>query len=126
MENRKEKPFAEIGDRIRLIRKELGLRVVEVSKEAGISISYIYDFEGGRKVPHTKYLRYLHDRHNVNLNYIFFGETNMFKRGTKNPPPYFTQLQDAIDKLLCFMHGDKIACYSILAYSEKYKLKNGE
>jgi len=126
MVNRKEISYKDSGDRLRDIRRELRITMDLVSRETGISRSYISDFERGYRLPTAKYLCYLHDRYNVNLNYIFFGESNMFKLGKENIPPYFTYLQGAIDKLLCFMHGNLAACFSILAYAEKYKLENEE
>ena len=126
MVNRKDKLFEDIGERAKNVRREIKLTMDEASKEAGISRSYISDFERGYRLPTSKYLRYLHDRHEVNLNYIFFGEANMFRPGKKNTLPYFTNIQGAIDKLLCFMYGNPHACYSILAYAEKYKINNIE
>jgi transcriptional regulator with XRE-family HTH domain len=69
MVNRTVVRFEDTGPQLRNIREDLRMTLDAVSKETGISRSYISDFERGFRLPTSKYLRYLHDNHQVNLNY---------------------------------------------------------
>ena len=124
MVNRTEKNFVDMGNRLRAIRTELQLTSVLASKESGLSRSYISDFEKGFRRPTAKYMQYLHDHHNVNLNYIFSGKTWMFQSPEKKMPPDFGELQLKVDKMLQFLSEIPHALYSTLAYVDEYKIKN--
>ena len=58
----------EIGKQLRAVRERLNMTLEELSQDTGISRSYISEFERGVKLPTSKYLRYLHDRHNEVLS----------------------------------------------------------
>lgn len=125
MVNRTEALFKDFGFRLRNIRQELRLPMDTISKETGISRSYLSDFERGFRMPTSKYLRYLHDSHKVNLNYIFGGEGRLF-RAEASDVPDFGMLQGEVDKLLRFMGESNSAFFAVLAFASEYKLKNKE
>jgi transcriptional regulator with XRE-family HTH domain len=91
MVNRTVARFEETGRQLRSIREDLRMTLDAVSKELGISRSYISDFERGFRLPTSKYLKYLHDSHQVNLNYVFGSEGWKFLM-TKDKPPNFTNI----------------------------------
>lgn len=66
-----ERRYRDMGLQIKAIRERLNMTLDAISKETGISRSYISDFERGFKLPTGKFLKHLHDRHNINLNYVF-------------------------------------------------------
>ena len=125
MVNRTVARFEETGRQLRSIREDLRMTMDAVSKETGISRSYISDFERGFRLPTSKYLRYLHDSHQVNLNYVFGSEERKF-RMTKDKPPDFGKMQDDVDDLLRFMAEVPHALYAVLGYFTEYKLMNKE
>ena len=96
-----------------------------VSKETGISRSYISDFKRGFRLPTSKYLRYLHDSHQVNLNYVFGSEGWKF-RTAKDKPPDFGKMQDDVYDMLRLMAEAPHALYAVLGYFTEYKLMNKE
>jgi len=125
MVNRTVARFQETGLQLRNIREDLRMTLDAVSKETGISRSYISDFERGFRLPTSKYLKYLHDNHQVNLNYVFGSEGRKF-RTTKDKAPDFGKMQDDVDELLRFMAKIPHALYAILGYFTEYKLMNKE
>lgn len=120
---RSEALFKDVGMRLRVVRQELSLTMEVASKETGISRSYLSDFERGFRLPTSKYLQYLHNRHKVNLNYIFGGEGRMF-RAEKVDVPDFGIFQDEVDKLLRFIGDVPAALHAVLGFAIEYKLKN--
>lgn len=123
MEHNIESIFKDSGNRLKEIRRELNLSQQDVCIEAEISRSYLSDFENGYRRPTAKYLEYLHDRYDVNLNYIFHGENSMFRKGTSNCPPDFGDNQGDVNKLLCLMHAHPYARHMLLAFGEKLKMR---
>ncbi len=107
------------GDRLRKIRESLDLTKTKVSEESGINCKSIYNYENGLTFPCLIYLRYLNDKHRVNLNYIFGGEERKFMLGTSGNPPDFGNLQELVYKMLKFMDGNTYECLRILAYSTR-------
>jgi transcriptional regulator with XRE-family HTH domain len=120
----KEALYKEIGMQLRAIRDDLRLTMEVISRETGISRSYLSDFERGVKLPTAKYLKYLHNRHNVNLNYVFDGEGRKFRPTPDETAPNFGKFQDEVDKLLRFMADMPHALYAVLGYFTEYKLVN--
>ena len=121
MTKKKDVLYKEQGERLLEIRKELGLKKVEVSEESGLSIKSIFNYENGYFHPSLDYLLYLHNRHDVNLNYIFGGEKRKFRLGTRDNPPDFGNLQELIYKMLRLMDGSAYHCLSILAYAARLR-----
>lgn len=118
--------YRHIGLQLKAIRESLKMTADAVSKETGISRSYISDFERGFKLPTSKYLMYLHDTHNVNLNSVFLGEGRKFRPTPDERPPDFGTFQDEVDKMLHFMAEIPHALYAMLGAFTKYKLMNEE
>lgn len=121
---KKEATFVDIGLRLRAIREELQLTADAVSKETGISRSYISDFERGYRLPTSKYLKYLKDRFNVNMNHIFSGESPVFLPTGKDAPPDFGSQQAEVDNMLRFMAKVPHSLFSMLASFSKYQIEN--
>lgn len=125
MVNRTVMLYKEHGVRLRTLRQELRLTMDVVSKETGISRSYLSDFERGFRMPTTKYLAYLHDHHKVNLNYVFGGEGRMFRAGSAKIPD-FGMMQGEVDNLLRLMGDVPTALFAVLGFGAEYQLKNKE
>lgn len=120
----KEALHKEIGLNLRAIREQLRLTMEPISKETGISRSYLSDFERGVKLPTSKYLKYLFERHNVNLNFVFSGEGNKFRPSAIEIAPNFGKFQDEVDKLLHLMADMPHTLYAVLGFFSEYKMTN--
>lgn len=116
--------YKEYGLRLRAIREAIKRTADSISRETGISRSYISDFERGFRMPTSKYMRYLHDRHNVNLNYIFKGEGRKFRPAEEEKTPDFGNFQEQVDDLIRFMADMPAMLYAVLGFFAEYQLKN--
>lgn len=123
MGNSTEIRYKDHGVRLRFIRKELKLTMDVVSKDTGITQSYLSNFERGLRIPTSRYLEYLHDRHKVNLNYIFGGEGRVF-RSEATDVPDFGMLQGEVDNLLRLMGKVPTALFAVLGFGAEFKMKN--
>jgi len=125
MVNRTEKRYMDTGMQLKAIREELRMTLDAVSKEIGLSRSYISDFERGFRLPTSKYMRYLHDRHKVNLNFIFGGESRKF-RAEAPKAPNFGRMQEDVDELLVHMAEIPHTLFAVLGFFTEYKVMNKE
>jgi len=73
MENLKE-----IGERIKKVRKELGLTQEDMAKKLGMSRNSIIRYENGEAVPSRKFLKLLEYEFGINPRWILKGEGEMF------------------------------------------------
>ena len=74
-----ESKFKDIGLQLRAVRERLHMTLDDIKEQTGISRSYVSDFERGVRLPTSKYLRYLHDHQNINLNFVFCSEGRMLR-----------------------------------------------
>lgn len=96
----------------------------EIGRATHTSRSYLSDFEKGYRLPTTKYLRYLYEQLNVNLNYVFGGKDPMFRQTTLENVPSFGPFQESVEDMPAFMAEMPHALYGVLAYITEYKLNN--
>jgi transcriptional regulator with XRE-family HTH domain len=120
----KEAKYRDIGWQLKAIRKDLEMTLDAVSKETVMSRSYLSDFERGFRLPTAKYLKYLHDRHNVNLNYVFGSDGRKFRPTRDEAAPEFGRFREEVDDLLRFMAEIPHTLYSVLGFFSEYKLVN--
>lgn len=121
---RKQK-YIEIGKKLKSIRERFNWTLSTLSKAAGISPSYLSDFERGFKLPTSKYLKYLHENLNINLNYIFGTEDPMFRlKAEKHVKPDFGKYDEEIEELLYYLSRLPHALYSVLGYFTEYKIQH--
>jgi len=119
MKKRGEFDLVAVGQRLRGVRKALDLTMDQMIEKAKISKSMISDVEKGRKKPSTIYLNILIKDFNVDLNYVFTGEGNIFKDNQK------VMVLDAdIKEMVETMERDKLIKYSMLSYYLKYRTQS--
>lgn len=116
----------DIGLQLKAVRERLKMTLDAMSKETRISRSYISDFERGLKLPTAKYLKYLHDKHNVSLNYIFCSDGDMFRPDDDILLPDFGKFREEIKELLAYLARIPHALYTVLGFFTEYKIKNKE
>ncbi len=115
---------------MKALRKELGLKQTELAKSLDIVSSYISDIEAGKKTPGIEVIIKLHERYNVNFNYLFTGQGGMFynknneinldSRRQELGDEMLTQIQD----LLWFMENITSARFAIINFFRTYKFEN--
>ncbi len=114
------------GLQLRSIREKLRLTLENIRQHIGISRSYVSEFEKGVKLPTVKYLRYLHDRHGVNLNYVFCSQGNMFRdeSGASVQERDFGQYKEDVAKMITLMEKVPHALYTMLSTFAEYKVRH--
>jgi transcriptional regulator with XRE-family HTH domain len=123
----REGVYKNIGLQLRNVRERLRLTLDDLHKEVGISRSYISNFERGHKIPTAKYLKYLHDKYNVSLHYIFCSSGRMFRHtGEELGALDFGKNQEDVDELLSMMYRVPHTLHSMLVHFAEYKLENEE
>jgi transcriptional regulator with XRE-family HTH domain len=121
---KKEAKYRDMGGRLKAIRKEQELTLDEIGRDVVMSRSYLSDFERGFRLPTVKYLKYLHDLHNVNLNYVFGSDSRKYRPVQDEATPDFGRFREEVDDLLRFMAEIPHALYSVLGFFTEYKLMN--
>ena len=117
--------YYDTGLQLKAIRERLKLTLDGMSKETRISRSYISDFERGLKLPTAKYLKYLHDKHNISLHYIFCSDGRMFRpEEDEDVAPDFGKFREEVDELLRYISRVPHALYAVLGFFTEYKIKN--
>jgi transcriptional regulator with XRE-family HTH domain len=123
----REAKYVDIGMQMKAIRERLNWTLETMSKATGISRSYISEFERGFKLPTAKYMRYLHDTHNVSLNFVFGSDGRMFRpTEEEGVTPDFGRYAEDIDELLYYLSRVPHALYSVLGFFAQYKIEHRE
>jgi len=75
---KRHEELAEYGDRLRLIREELGLSQTELSKELNLNSCVVVNVEKHNKIPGSNLLMKLYEVYRVSTNFLLLGEGEMF------------------------------------------------
>lgn len=67
-----------MGQRLKAMRQQLGLKQNELAREIGLSASYISDIEKGKTNPGFSIMLRLHRKYKVSLDWLLFSEGEMF------------------------------------------------
>lgn len=119
----------EIAGRIRQIRKSLGLLQEEFAQKLNVSVPTLSDVENGKTRPSFDILYNLFAAFNVNLDYIFLGEGEPFRRNKKGLEAFweekpFGQLTEDVIEMLWYMKNSKLVFVAIATYAKEYLYKN--
>ncbi|MCP4220848.1 MAG: helix-turn-helix domain-containing protein [bacterium] len=120
----REVKFPEVGTNLRAVRDKLRMTLDDVYQATNISRSYVSEFERGYRLPTVRYLKYLHDKHNVRVDYIFGGEEQMFRAEPAMAPLDFGKYTEDVDQLLEYMHALPPVMHAILGYFGEYRIEN--
>ena len=74
----------EIGERVRAIRKSLGLEQTELAKEMGLTQASISQYEIGLTEIPLSFLEYLKKKHGVSGDWMIFGTGKMTTKKRKS------------------------------------------
>lgn len=73
-----------IAQNLAIVRKNINSNAASFAKEVGIPYTTFIKYERGERKPSFELLEYLVDVYNVNLNYIFSGQGQMFIKPDDN------------------------------------------
>ncbi|MCP4153896.1 MAG: helix-turn-helix transcriptional regulator, partial [bacterium] len=106
-----------MGLRLKAIRERLKMTLATMQDETGLSRGYISNFERGIKPPTMKYLKYLHDEHNVSVHYIFGTDERMFRPEKKEEEKKmdFGRNTEDVDELLYYISHIPHALFALLS-----------
>jgi transcriptional regulator with XRE-family HTH domain len=124
---RRHDSAADIGERIKNIRKKLSLHQKEMAASLNTSASYLSEIESGKANPGPGFFLDLSDVYNVSIEYVFHGEGEMFYDPTKKLPR--TEFKDVNDidtpeKLFWLMNQSSMFKHTLLGYAAKFYLEN--
>ncbi len=114
----------QIGTRLKQVRKSLHLTLNDMFKISGFSTSIISEVENGKKIPSSIYLYALSTELNVNINYVFTGQGEMFLAEEPRFKRDFGRDQERIEELLHYLEHYDIARYEILSSFQRFKKDN--
>jgi len=92
-----------IGERIRLIRKKLGLTQKEFGERIGVIDRLVSKWEKGLNEPTSKSLKAIAQEFNVNLHWLLTGEGEMFIDKNKKGQGNFTEKANINPELYNFI-----------------------
>ncbi|MCP4156896.1 MAG: helix-turn-helix transcriptional regulator [bacterium] len=116
--------YADIGKRLRIIRDRLDKTMDALCKQIGISRSYLSDFERGYKLPTARYLKFLHDKYDVSLDYVFGGSDIPFIKKDEEEPIDFGKMKEEVEEMLLLLSQMPHALFAVLGYYSEYKINN--
>ena len=88
-----------ISNRIKNLRKELGLTQVELANKLKMNVVQIVRYERGSSVPSVKVLAKIASFFEVSTDYIIFGEDKDLSKKTRIPDREFLDLLRRINRL---------------------------
>ena len=74
MTNKDKRRLKQTGERIKAIRKKLGLTMAELGEPIGAKPSAISNWERGEYYPSHKFLLALEEHYDIPINYMLYGE----------------------------------------------------
>jgi transcriptional regulator with XRE-family HTH domain len=117
----------EIGDRIKTIRKALGLTQRIFADSIGFANTYVSKIEGGDGSPGPLFFWQISTVYNVSLEYLFHGTGDMFKLTTvtgENDTGVFKRDIDRIEDLAWLFNNSHIYRTAVVAFTTKFIYDN--
>lgn len=74
MTNKDKRRLKQTGERIKAVRKKLGLTMAEFGEPIGAKPSAISNWERGEYYPSHKFLLALEEHYDIPINYMLYGE----------------------------------------------------
>ena len=74
MTNKDKRRLKQTGERIKAVRKKLGLTMAEFGEPIGAKPSAISNWERGEYYPSHKFLLALEEHYDIPINFMFYGE----------------------------------------------------
>lgn len=117
----------EFGQRVKAIRKTLGLSQKDFAESLGISGTFISEVESGKYKPCYDFFYNIMNHFNVNLHYLLTGQGEMFIRDMKPAEIEIEEPFSSITKtedLLWYMTRSPMFKYSLFGFASRYLYEN--
>lgn len=110
--------------RLKKLKRVLDKSYKEMSNDLNLSISYISEIFLGKKKPNFDFFKMLIEKYQVNIDWIFNGNGEMFTEKNLNPSSIekFNTEMDILKDLLSLILNDK-ALFNELLFRLKYQQK---
>jgi transcriptional regulator with XRE-family HTH domain len=126
-EKRKMKKETHVSERVRAIRKALDLNQKEFAEGLQAAGSSVSDVENGKYTPNFDLIRNLVKEFKVNIDYLLFGEGEMFMKPGRE---LFLGLEDlsnrneGVRKFLDYFEKSAIFRYKVMGNAEELLIDN--
>jgi len=126
-EKQKMKKDTQVSARVRAIRKALDLNQKEFAQRLQAAGSSVSDVENGKYTPNFDMIRDLVKKFNVNIDYLMFGEGEMFIKPGRE---LFLGLEDlanrneGVRKFLDYFEKSAIFRYKVMGTAEELLIDN--
>ena len=119
----------EFGNRLRVIREKLGLKQKDFAMRIDKTPAFLSEIETGKSNPGFSVLRKIAETFNINLNYLMFGEGEVF-RGSFGEAGAERQVYGIDDEkfieMVNYFKRAPIVKYAVYEYFTQYIHKNRE
>ena len=128
MKNNDNEQTMEFGQRVKAIRKTLGLSQKDFAGPLGNSGTFISEVENGKYKPCYDFFYNIMAHFNVNLHYLMTGQGEMFIRDIKQPGEFeieepFSSIQKTED-LLWYIKRSPLFMHGLFVLATKYLYEN--
>ena len=103
MDELRREDAIEAGRRLKLVRTALGLTQQEVAEKCGVDRGYLGEIEIGKMYPSSNILKQLKDAFKISIDWLMFGEGEMFQQKTSNAEPTAALLPNDIGEAVELM-----------------------
>lgn len=122
----KAKELAEIGQRLKQVRKYLDIQQNTMADNLGITAAYLSEIEKGKSTPSGELFLKITKTYNISLEYLFLGRGDMIYPSKPNESFTFDPDIDSIEKLTWMMRKSKYFNSLILNTAQRLMLEQEE
>lgn len=119
----------EFGNRLRVVREKLGLKQREFALRIEKTPAFLSEIETGKSNPGFGVLRKIAETFNINLNYLMFGEGEVFKgrhgEGGAEREAYGID-DEKFNEMVNYFKRAPVVKYAVYEYFTQYIHKNRE
>jgi transcriptional regulator with XRE-family HTH domain len=119
--------LTEFGQRIKNIRKTLGLNQKDFASPLNISSTFLSEIENGKYKPGFDFFKNILDHFNVNLHYLLTGQGEMFNQPGRKPvnkiKSPFTSIESG-EELLWYIERSLLFKHTVLGFATKFLYDN--
>ena len=122
----KTKELAEIGERLKKVRKYLDLQQNTMADKLGITAAYLSEIENGKSTPSAELFLKITKTFNISLEYLFLGRGPLLYSSFPTESFSFDSDVDSVEKLNWMMEKSKFFRTLILGSAQRIMLDEGD
>jgi transcriptional regulator with XRE-family HTH domain len=123
----KDPVMEEIGTRVQLIRKKMGIMQKDFADELGISGASLSEIESGNAKPMFAVYYNLTSKYGVNMYYLLFGLGRMFVDGEPGNSSEFNvpaEYREFLEMFLKYFRESQVIRYAMMSHFETFLSTN--